>query len=174
MKLFIRFWRVFDFLLSFLAIMGMCIMTAMMLAVCWEVLSRYFLGRGTEWVIEFCEYALLYITFLGAAWLLKREGHVEMDLITIRLKQKMQTTIKGIVSILVAILCLLFTWFGSIVTLDHFRRGLHQPTAVGPPDFPIFAVIPIGFFLLFVQFLRKAYSMLVSKEWEKANKKVMS
>jgi TRAP-type C4-dicarboxylate transport system permease small subunit len=157
-----------------LAILGMVILTLMMLVVCWEVITRYFFGRGTVWVIEFCEYAILYITFLGTAWVLKREGHVEMDLITIRLKHKTQVVIKGVVSILAALLCFVFTWFGSVVALEHLSRGMHQPTLVGPPDFPLFAVIPVGFFLLCVQFLRRAYRYLIIKDLTETKERVMS
>lgn len=164
----------FDYLLGIMAVIGMVILTGMMLVVCWEVVSRYFLGRGTVWVIEFCEYALLYITFLGAAWLLKREGHVEMDLIIIRLSRKTQAIVQGSVSILAAILCSVFAWFGSVVALDHLSRGILQPTLVAPPDFPLFAVIPVGFFLLFIQFLRRAYRILITREETKPEERLMA
>jgi TRAP-type C4-dicarboxylate transport system permease small subunit len=152
----------------------MLILILMMLVVCWEVVSRYFMGRGTVWVIEFSEYALLYITFLGTAWVLKRGGHVEMDLMTVRLKTRTQAVIKGAVSILGAFLCFVFTWFGSVVALEHLARGMHQPTLVGPPDFPLLAVIPLGFFLLGVQFLRRAHRFLITKEIKKTKEHVMS
>jgi TRAP-type C4-dicarboxylate transport system permease small subunit len=169
-----QFWKGFDTILHLLAILGMVILTLMMLVVCWEVVTRYFFGRGTVWVIEFSEYAILYITFLGTAWVLKRDGHVEMDLITNRLKHKTQAVIKGAVSILAALLCFVFTWFGSGVALEHLSRGMHQPTLVGPPDFPLLAVIPVGFFLLCVQFLRRAYRYLIIKDITEAKERVMS
>jgi TRAP-type C4-dicarboxylate transport system permease small subunit len=174
MRLLSRFWAFFDYLLGIMAAFGMVILTAMMLVVCWEVITRYFLGRGTVWVLEFSEYALLYITFLGGAWLLKREGHIEMDLIIIRLSRKTQAIVKGVVSILAAILCSVFAWFGSVVALDHLSRGILQPTLVAPPDFPLFAVIPVGFFLLFIQFLRRAYRILTTKEAAKPEERVMA
>jgi len=174
MKLFSRFWSIFDYILGIMAAVGMVILTLMMLIVCWEVVSRYFLGRGTVWVIEFSEYALLYITFLGTAWVLRREGHVEMDLITIRLNRKAKAIVKGMVSILAALLCSVFSWFGSVVAFDHLSRGMHQPTLMNPPDFPLLVIIPVGFFLLFIQFLRRAYRYLIIKDLEETREKVMS
>jgi TRAP-type C4-dicarboxylate transport system permease small subunit len=174
MKMLSRFWVFFDYLLGIMATIGMVILTGMMLVVCWEVVTRYFLGRGTLWVLEFCEYALLYITFLGSAWLLKREGHVEMDLIILRLNRKTQAIVNGVVSILGAILCSVFAWFGLVVALDRLSRGIVQPTLVAPPDFPLFAVIPVGFFLLFIQFLRRAHRILTTKEAEKPEERIMA
>jgi vacuolar-type H+-ATPase subunit I/STV1 len=75
--------------------------------------------------------------------------------------------VKGIVSILGGILCGVFTWFGAEVALDHLIRGLRQPTMMSPPDFPLLAVIPVGFFTLFVQFLRRAHRLLTSEELKK-------
>jgi len=174
MKKISRFWTVFDNILNIMAAIGMIILIFMMLVVCYEVVTRYFFGRGTVWVIEFSEYALLYITFLGTAWVLRREGHVEMDLITIRLNQNTQIIVKGVVSVLSALLCLAFTWFGAVVALDHLRRGMQQPTLVAPPDFPLLVVIPIGFFLLFIQFLRRAYKYLILKDLAETKEKVMT
>ena len=71
-----RFWDGFDWLLKLLANAGMVLLFLMMLSVCWEVFSRYYLGRGTAWVIEFSEYSILFMTFLGTAWLLRKDGHV--------------------------------------------------------------------------------------------------
>ena len=42
---------------------------------------RYFLNRPLVWVLELTEYALLWVTFLGAAWLLRQGGHVQVDVI---------------------------------------------------------------------------------------------
>jgi hypothetical protein len=47
-------------------------------------------------------------------------------------------------------------WSGVDVALDYLQRGQHRPTLLAPPDFPLFAVMPVGFFLLAVQFLRRS------------------
>jgi len=162
MKLLARVMAIFDRITGLLALLGASLLTFIMFAVCWEVVSRYFLGHGIIWVIEFSEYTLLYITFLGTAWLLKRDGHVKMDIVLNRLNPKTQLLINSITSILGAFLCLVIAWAGADVALDHLQRGLHQPTLISPPDFPLFVIIPVGSFLLFIQFLRRSCSLLGS------------
>jgi len=173
MKLLMRCWKIFDGLLGFLAGIGMVLLTLMMLAVCWEVVTRYFLGKGTIWVIEFSEYTMLYMTFLGTAWLLRKEGHVEMDIVTITLSLRAQRILKIGTSVVAGLLCIVLMWSGAEVALDHLMRGLHQPTLLAPPDFPLFAIIPVGFFLLSIQFLRRAYNHLVVKELKEEKERVM-
>ena len=155
-----KFWEGFDSILKLLANAGMVLLFLMMASVCWEVFSRYFLGRGTVWVIEFSEYAILYMTFLGTAWLLAEDGHVEMDIVVNYLAPGTQRILKSATSVICAAVCLALAWSGTGVALDHLQRGLHQPTLVAPPDFPLFAVIPTGFFLLSVQFIRRARNAL--------------
>lgn len=159
-----KFWTAFDFVLTLLANAGMVLLFLMMIAVCWEVFSRYFLGRGTTWVIEFSEYAILYMTFLGTAWLLREGGHVEMDILVKALQPGTQRVLRSTTSVLCALVCLVLAWSGAEVAIDHLQRGLHQPTLMAPPDFPLFAVIPTGFFLLAVQFLRRARHALLATD----------
>lgn len=162
MRLLKRVWAFFDTILDLLAVLGMVLLTFMMLSVCWEVVTRYLLGSASVWVIEFSEYILLYITFLGTAWLLRNEGHVEMDILITLLSPKPRLIVKSVTSILGGVICFIVAWSGAEVSLDHLQRGLHQPTLMEPPDFPLFAVIPLGFFLLSIQFLRRAYGYIES------------
>ena len=157
------FWQSFDSVLKWLANAGMVLLFLMMVSVCWEVFSRYFLGKGTTWVIEFSEYTILFMTFLGTAWLLKEDGHVEMDIVVNRLSSGKQRILQAGSSITCTLVCLALAWSGADVALDHLQRGLHQPTLVAPPDFPLFAVIPTGFLLLAVQFARRARNVITDK-----------
>ena len=152
-----RFWNLFDRINSVMAGCGMAILGFIMLAVCWEVITRYFLGKGTIWVEEIGEYSMLFMTFLAAAWLLTMDAHVEMDIVVTRLPQRTQLIVKAVMSWVGAAICLAMLYSGAYVAIDHLLRGLHQPTPVEPPDFPLFAVIPLGFLFLSIQFMRRGY-----------------
>jgi len=140
------------------------IIAFLMIAVCWDVLARTFVGMPLTWVLEFTEYGLLYMTFLSAAWVLKAEAHVANDVLFSRLAPKNQALLNVVTSILGAGVCMLLTWFGAQVSWDKLQSGAYQPTPIEPPDFPIFVVIPLGFFLLSLQFLRRTRSNL--KKWK--------
>jgi len=83
----------FDFILNTLAgIAGFLIVFAT-LSVGISVVMRYFFNSPVSWVTEICEYILLYITFLVAAWVLRKEGHVKMDLIIDQFKSRVKIII---------------------------------------------------------------------------------
>lgn len=151
---------VFDRVLGSLVFVAAFIISFIMLSVCWDVVARTFLGKPLTWVLEFTEYSMLYITFLSAAWVLKDEGHVTNDLFFARIGAKNKALLSMVTSILGALICLLLTWFGAYVSWEKLKNGAYQPTPIEPPDFPIFVIIPFGFFLLFIQFLRRAHKNL--------------
>jgi TRAP-type C4-dicarboxylate transport system permease small subunit len=132
-------------------------------SVCLEVVLRYFFNRPQVWVMETAEYSLLFITFLGAAWVLRNEGHVKVDLVINQLKPKAQTTINIFTSIVSAAVCLVLTWYTGQLAFDHLQRGVLSERMVNLPKGVLLAVIPVGSFLLFVQFLRRTYSYLKSR-----------
>jgi TRAP-type C4-dicarboxylate transport system permease small subunit len=114
------------------------------------------------WAIELSEYAILYITFLGGAWVLKEEGHVRVDWVLSRLGVRYTAWLETVNSMLGALLCLTITWFGIETTWSHYIRGIYRITVLETPTFLILAVIPVGAALLSVQFLRKAYESIKS------------
>jgi hypothetical protein len=59
---------------------------------------------------------------------------------------------------------MLLAWSGAGVALDYLQRGQYRPTLLAPPDFPLFAVIPVGFFLLAIQFVRRSRQALLAPD----------
>lgn len=156
--------RAFDVFLGSLVYVASAVLTFILLSVCWDVLARTIAGSPLPWVLEFTEYSLLYVTFLCSAWVLKNEGHVNSDLLLIALGKTKRAFLNGATSIIGAGVCAIIGYFSLIVSLEKLRDGSFQPTAMAPPDFPLYVIIPIGFFLLLVQFLRKAYRHF--SEWK--------
>jgi TRAP-type C4-dicarboxylate transport system permease small subunit len=148
---------VFDWLVDSLAYSTGAIFIFIMIAVTVDVSSRKLLGVPIQWVDEVTGYLLLYVTFLSATWLLKREGHVSVDVVVERLNQKTRVWLNLIISILIGALCLIMTCSGVFATLNVYRRGVFTVTTLEVPLALLVAVIPLGFFLLFIQFLRRAY-----------------
>ena len=162
MKLITKFASFFDRTIGLLALLGAIILVFTMLFVNYEVVARYWLNRPTPWMLEIVEYALLYLAFLGAAWVLKEEGHIKMDLVLNRLSPRVRVRLNIITSIIGAIICLVISWYGALSTWEHFQLGYIIASLLDPPKAPILAIIPIGSFLLFIQFVRRAYGFLGS------------
>lgn len=153
---------IFDRVLEFLVFLAAFLLAFLMLSVCGGVVMRYFLHRPLFWVLDISEVILLYITFLGTAWVLKQEGHVKVEIVISRLKPRVQAIFGILSSIIGIVISGVLVWYGSQVTRDYFLRGILEPTVLELPVAPILAIIPLGSVLLFVQFLRRGHGYLGS------------
>ena len=136
------------------------LVTLIMLSVSVDVIMRYFFNSPLFWVGELAEYAMLYITFTGTAWLLKKEGHVTIDILTVVIDSKTRNILGVITNILGVFISVFLTYYGAIVTWDHFLRSVYNPSLLQFPKAPLIAVIPFGSFLLLIQFMRKTLILL--------------
>lgn len=138
-----------------------CVLFAfVLLSVNAEIFMRYFLRKPLIWVVAVSEIILLYATFLGAAWVLKREGHVRMEAVLQRVKPRTQALVNAITSVVGAIAMSPIVWYGVQVTWSHYKRGLFRPTSLEIPDAVMLFIIPLGAFLFLVQSLISAYGYL--------------
>ncbi len=153
--------RILDKIIESFSFLAGVILAFILLSVCLEVLMRYFLNRPLQWVVELTEYALLFITFLGTAWLLKREGHIKVDVFLTLFSPKTQAGLKIFSSLIGIIVSFSLVWYGFEVSWEHFKDGIYNITVLEFPKAPLLAIIPIGSLILLFQFIRRAYGSLV-------------
>ena len=162
MKLLSKVGAIFDGIINYLAIFSAALIILCVLAVSGEVLVRASLGLTTPWVVETTRIALLFITFLGAAWVLKREAHVSMDALITRVKPKTQHLLIIITSIISSVVCMGIVWYSARMTWDYIQTGYMITNGLRFPGAPMIAIIAVGSFLLSLQFIRRAYAYLQS------------
>ena len=90
-----------------------------------------------------------------AAWVLGKDGHVTLDVLLNLISENNQRRLHLVLSVLGAITCFVLTWFGVLVALDQFHNDIREPTIMAPLTFWITSVVPFGFVLLGLQFLRR-------------------
>ena len=116
---------------------------------------RYFLNRPTRWVVETTEFMLVFICFLSAAWILEVDGHVKMDLILNRLNKKRQNIMNIFTSFVGLVYVCFVMWATWSWAWESLQKGARFNTVLQEPMFPILVVMPIGFLLLALQFIKK-------------------
>lgn len=150
MKFILRIWNyVVDGIMVFAGIL----LWGQMLIVNIEVFSRY-LSRPTVWVAEISSILVLWIPFMIAGWVLRREGHVKMDLLLERLNRRAQAVVNFITSLIGVVVMLIVAGAGLMTTI--YWIGNRTPTMLMLPRSPIISVIFIGSLLFAIQFLIRA------------------
>jgi len=147
--------RLFDRILDYLFILAGALLVFSTFSVCLMVFSRYFLNQPMGWIVEINEYIILHTAFLVAAFVLRQEGHVKMDILLERFPLKVQLAVNIITSIVSTLVCCIFTWFGAKVTLELYQKQTLTATVLELPKYLFTIVIFLGSFLLVIQFIRR-------------------
>lgn len=158
-----RFDRLLARVENLLAALGIWGLAFILFAVCLEVVMRGLFDRPQQWVIEITEYTLLYVTFLGAAWLQRENGHVAVDLLTSALDERWRRYLSIVSSVLGVAIGAVFTWFGTTATISALVRGVHKPTVLEFPTWIVLAVIPVGGAVLGLRFLSQLIALASGK-----------
>lgn len=166
---------IFDCIIDYMHTLAGILVIVALLSITASVATRYFLGKPIAWADEICGYILLYVTFLAAAWVLKIDGHVRIEIVVQRLKSKTRALLDAITSAISAAVCLILTWYSFKVTLNLFRTKYFTPTIMELPKFIFTAVIVIGSLMLCIEFLRRTGGLVrsyrSSRENERGNSK---
>ena len=144
-----------DKLCWFLSLLAGIILVFITLSIGYSILARAIGVRGFVWIVQFNEYALLWMTFLGTAWLLARNKHVSVQLVLQNLSDGKRRVFHIIHGLMGMVLCATLCWFTALTALEKIQRNVIDVQAVDLPIGYVLAVIPVGFFLLLLQFIRK-------------------
>lgn len=148
--------RVLRFIDRITEISGNCfawLMVPLVGAVVWEVVSRYFFDRPTEWSYDLTY--MLYGSFfmLGAAYTLRRGAHIRTDFLWDNFSNKTKGWIDTLAYLTLFFPTLMLLFF---VGLEEFSHALSisersEQTVWRPLLWPMKLSIPVSFFLLMFQ-----------------------
>jgi C4-dicarboxylate transporter DctQ subunit len=70
-----------------------------------DITSRNFLLFAMPWSFDVAEYSLFFITFLGAPWVLREEGHITVDILVARLSPSNQIYMARVANAIGGLVC---------------------------------------------------------------------
>jgi TRAP-type C4-dicarboxylate transport system permease small subunit len=158
--------RSLDRIENFFAFLGGILLLVAVSSVVFQISARYFFNVSFIWINEINEYILLYVPFLGAAWLLRHNGHVTVDLFAQVLPSRMRRGSNILIAIVGILVSAVLLWYGTVVTLEAYVRGTVSTTPAQIPQVYVMVVIPIGSLLLLLEFVRRLFRSATGVEHE--------
>lgn len=122
------------------------------LVVCYAVTLRS-LGHTTIWQTEFAVYLLIFVTFIGGAYGLKRGSHVRVDLLLEALPRRASAVVKLVASLLSLLVIAVVLWKSSGMWWHATTEGWGSGTAWNPPLMYPYAALPLGMLLMALQYV---------------------
>ena len=114
----------------------------MVVACCYQVVTRFILNDPSKYTEEFLRYALIWLTMLGAPYAYGAGKHLSIDLLVMNFSTRGKNIVRVFVELVVLVLSLAVFVFGGIaVTLN---AGGQISAAMQLPMECYYACIPVG------------------------------
>ena len=125
------------------------------LATTWDVLLRSLAGGTINGLAEMVEYALFGATFLAAPWLLRENGHVQVDFLVEALPPRMGAAVRRFGDAVGLVVCIVLLVYAVRVTWRAFQAGNIVLKTMIFPEWWLYAVIVVSMALLVLEFARR-------------------
>ena len=146
--------RLYDGLLTGLAILAGLMLVWLMVAIVISVSMRNAGMQPFAWLFTSTEYAILYMTMLGAPWLVRRRGHVHIELLTAALPDRARDILSRLVALGCVVICAWLAWRGWLLVETNIARNDFDVRAYYYPRWMLSVAFPVGFGLMAVEFAR--------------------
>ncbi|WP_227369232.1 TRAP transporter small permease subunit [Halomonas sp. M20] len=150
--------RGWDGLLAALRWSSMAVLAFMMLTVCYDATMRYVFTAPTSWSLEINSFLIVYLAVIAAAEAQRHDAHIRITFFQNKLPTRFQALIAIATGLLGALFCAILVWRGGLLALQAFEYGERVSSAFGTPMVLPYALIPVGFTALGLQFLVDALS----------------
>lgn len=128
------------------------VLTLLVLAVTWQVISRYVLNNPSTFTDEFSRFSLIWVGLLGATYSFGVKAHLSIDLLFSKLSKEKTVKLQILISIIILIFILLVQVIGggqlSLNTMGQLSPSLQIPMGVVYSILPISGVINLLYMLI--------------------------
>ena len=147
-------YKTYSALLYAMAIVAGATLVWLMVSVIASVTMRNLGLQPAAWLFTSAEYGILYMTMLGAPWLVREKGHVHIELVTSALPDGPREVVSRIVAASCVLVCVILAWKGAELFLTNIERGDFDTRAYYYPRWLLSITFPLSFGLMAVEFSR--------------------
>ncbi len=147
--------RAYEWLLRAMVAVAGVYLAAMMVAIVYITMFRWMELPYWAYAFEVVEYGFVYVMMLGSPWLVRKRGHVYIEIVTAALAPGTRRVVSRLVALLCMLACLVLAWyswklFGNDWVTNHLdeKRSRDLQRWLGT------IVMPLGFGLMALEFLR--------------------
>lgn len=129
-------------------VLSTIIMGVMVIAVCWQVITRYILNNPSTVTEEALRYLLIWVTMVGGAYAYGRRKHLAITALSKRLSFKGQKILDIFVQAMVILFCVVVMIGGGTRLVNTAALQLPMPLIYA--SVPVGAILFIFYALIFI------------------------
>ncbi|MEM6986135.1 MAG: TRAP transporter small permease [Pseudomonadota bacterium] len=146
--------RAYDTLLYAMAIIAGATLVWLMVSTILSVAMRNAGIQPFAWLFTSAEYGLLYMTMLGAPWLVREKGHVHIELVTAMLPEQLRRGLSRLIALSCVLVCAVLAWKGYELMATNIARADFDVRAYYFPRWLLTISFPLSFGLMAIEFAR--------------------
>ena len=124
------------------------------------VFMRHAFGVAVVWQDEVCVFLLVGATFLSAASVQEKRGHVAIEAIAGLLSARANRVRRLVSDVLCGLFCGFFAWKSAELLYEAWEEGQTSESAWGPPMWIPYSLMTVGMVFLAGQFCLQVYNGL--------------
>ncbi|WP_425091830.1 TRAP transporter small permease [Tropicimonas sp. S265A] len=144
----------YDSLIYGMAILAGAGLVWLMVSTITSVVMRNFGVQPFAWLFTSAEYSILYLTMLGAPWLVREKGHVHIELVTAALPPATRAVVSRTVAAACVLVCAMLAWKGAELAMTNLERGDFDVRAYFFPRWILTISFPLAFGCMAIEFGR--------------------
>jgi C4-dicarboxylate transporter, DctQ subunit len=146
------------------SILVFCVATLGILLIT-NVFARTFF-QSLYYAEEVSKFLVMLMTFTGVSYGVRKARHIRMGAFLDAMPPKMEKTFIIIISLISAIVMAIMAWASWEYLLNAMSKG-HMTPALRVPKWTFYVIMPIGFGLASIQYLRTIMKNFIEKEpWQ--------
>jgi TRAP-type C4-dicarboxylate transport system permease small subunit len=136
-----------------LRFVGQIVLGLMVVTICYDVLMRYVFRIPTTWSLEINTFMVLFVTLIPAGDVLASNLHLRITFFTDKMGSRLQAVFARLGSFAGCLLCAVMTWKGFEMAWMALKYDERMSSPLGTPMVIPYMFIPIGFGVMFLQYL---------------------
>ena len=119
-----------------------------------NVIMRYVFHHAIFWAEELVRYGMVWLIFIGGSQVIKKEGHIRVDLIHVILPDKGQKLLNIVIDTMSLVFCLGLTFYGfqQTMRIKHFEQ---VSAALELSMWVVYLSIPLGGVLMSFRYIQR-------------------
>lgn len=135
-------------------LMGM--MSIMVILIFVQVVMRYILGTSILWSEELARYLFIWITWLGAAFAVKENKLITVDVVKNKLPEPLKNYVEILAFVIFMVFNILLFKLSFELTAAIFQRQQLTP-AMRIPMWLAYSAVPVGWFMMTVRLVQQGF-----------------
>ncbi len=148
--------HIFNKIAQAMQVSGQLVLAFMVITICYDAIMRYVFTAPTSWSLEINTFLIIYVAAITAADVQNTDSHIRITFFADKLGALYQRLVRIAIALVGVTFCVIMTWRGSIMAYQAWEYGERVSSSFGTPMVYPYALLPIGFGMLTVQFALNA------------------